>query len=371
MSSPEKNVIVNFNCLKKDFDMERPVVLFVGTGINYYENDVSKNDVSKKDVSKKDVSWNALLNHLLKHSIRMILPNNKQSDKIRKSFIGEGKQNKDLDELFPRMVKTTIVKQTLKNTSYVNLIQDFLYRQCPKEDLTKACSQYVTSKGDKCDYYTLFRLADMILRCPNIKAVVTQNYDDFLEDAIDLLSKYYEQEKILQNLRKPRTVCDWKMEGDFSANSINIYHVHGFIPRYNKIQAPKNNNIVLSLDEFYEDSRNVFSWQISSQLHFLFQYTCVFCGLSLDDYTSQRLLHYVKGKHKGNLYYITASEKKVKNTTLFELKNRFHTENGLTVLYCKQGFHKIYESIGELAQIKIDTSNGEKNIGESNNGTKK
>lgn len=346
MDSFESNKIDNYDILEMDFKKQRSVVLFVGTGINfpsYYNIEIS-------------FSWDALLNHLLSHSIQMILPLNESSKDIRRVLIGindsnfeDSKLKKEVDQLFSRMTKSTLVKQTLKNRSYVNLIQDFLYKQLPKIELKKACDEYVNSGGSKCLFYSLFRIADMILRYPNIKAVVTQNYDDFLEDAIDLLSERYKHQGISFTERKPRIVCDWMIDNDFSIDSFNIYHVHGFIPRYDKVQAPKDNSIVLSLDEFFEDSRNVYSWQISSQLHFLFQYTCIFCGLSLDDYTSQRLLHYVKGKHKGNLFYITATVKPDNEAAILNnIKNRFHANNGLTVLNDNQGFNHIYKQLGEL-----------------------
>lgn len=349
MDNLEANNIVNFNYLEKDFEKRRPVILFVGTGINSPSYIIDSND-------KKNFSWDALLNHLLSHSIQMILPYNENTIDIRNALIGKGEAsqenaqlNNQVNQLFSRMTKSTIVKQTLKNPSYVNLIQDFLYKQCSKEDLKNACNEYVSSGKKKCLFYSLFRLADMILHFKNIKAVVTQNYDDFLEDAIDLLSKRYKLDGSRYIKRKPRVVCDWIRDNDFSIDSFNIYHVHGFIPRYDKIQAPKNNSIVLSLDEFFEDSRNVYSWQISSQLHFLFQYTCIFCGLSLEDYTSQRLLHYVKSKHKGNLFYITANNNTSREFLILNnIKNRFYTNNGLTVINCNQGFYHIYKLLGEL-----------------------
>lgn len=336
---------MHWDKLEDDFKNKRSVVLFVGTGINFpsFGND-------------KNFSWDALLNHLMSHSIQLILPSNENTDDVKKTILGKGASDHEnlglqqqANQVLSRMTKTTLVKQTLKNTSFVNLIQDFLYRQCPHDDLKKACDEYLGSNKKKCVYYSLFQLADMILHYPNIKAVVTQNYDRFLEDAIELLSEKYDSVGTEYIRRRPRIVCGWKNDNDFSTDSFNIYHVHGYIPRYYEIQAPKNNTIVLSLDEFYEDSRNVYSWQISSQIHFLSQYTCIFCGLSLDDYTSQRLLHYVKDKHKGNLYYITAIMNAGKELDiLYDIKNRFHSNNGMTVICDEQGFNHIYELLGEL-----------------------
>ncbi len=348
MGSQELSDITNFEYLKRDFERRRPVVLFVGTGIDFpsYRNG-------------RNFSWDDLLNHLLTHSIQMILPYDESSKDIRDALTGDlslsyknSKLQDQVDQALTRMTKSTIVKQTLKNTSYVNLIQDFLYRQCSMDDLRQACDEFINSHKRVCVYYSLFQLADMVLHCANIKAVVTQNYDRFLEDAILLLSEKYEHDGVSFIHRKPRIVCDWKND-DFSIDSFNIYHVHGYIPRYNEIQAPKNNSIVLTLDEFYEDSRNVYTWQIASQLHFLSQYTCIFCGLSLEDYTSQRLLHYVKEKHKNKLYYITATRNASNDTiTINKIKNQFYTKNGMTVIYDNQGFNHIYKLLGELKDGK-------------------
>lgn len=345
MNSTDTIQIDNFHLLEEDFSNKRPIVLFVGTGINFPSR-----------WNGKDFSWDALLNHLMSHSIQLILPYNDNTNNVRKAILMEGKVDyanaklqQQVNQVFSRMTKTTLVKQTLKNTSYVNLIQDFLYRQCSRDELRQACDEFVDSNKKECVYYSLFQLADLILHSPNIKAVVTQNYDRFLEDAIELLSEKYKGLGGVFEHRDPRIVCGWKNDEDFSTNSFNIYHVHGYIPRYYEIQAPKDNSIVLSLDEFYEDSRNVYSWQIASQIHFLSQYTCIFCGLSLDDYTSQRLLHYVKGKRNGKLYYITATKNASNEmVVLNEIKNQFYTNNGLTVIYDKQGFNHIFKLLGGL-----------------------
>lgn len=340
----------NFKLLEEDFRQKRPMILFVGSGI----------DFSSDKSQYGDFSWNALLNHLLRHSIQMILPFDDEAEKLRdallsnKDSLADANLQRQADELFSRMTKTTLVKQTLQNTSYVNLIQDFLYSKRNKKALMDACTDFLNSKNENegnCAFYTLFSLAELILTHRNIKSVVTQNYDCFLEEAINLLlEKGREKGKKYYYNRKPRVVCDWKLGENFDEGSLNIYHVHGYIPRYEDIQAPKDNSIVLSLDEFYEDSRNVYSWQVASQLHFLSQYPCVFCGMSLDDYTSQRLLHYVKGRHKNNLYYITAPTDTQDDNLkrLNHIKNQFHTNNGLTVINDDEGFDNVYTLLRKI-----------------------
>lgn len=363
---------LNWGKLEDDFKNERSVVLFLGTGIDFG----APHGI--------DYSWDSLLNHLLKYAVMQMLPSDNlgkqvasemsssakklcekltddknQNDENRlKEKVSELKEQIDFDSQFPRDVKSTIVKQTMGNEAYVKLIQDFLYGKMGKNDIIEAGEKYVGWLNDKAkskpDFFSLFSVADMVLRNHNIRAVVTQNYDQFLCEAICFLQNNTEYNNFVmarnQQVRQiiPNTICEWKGQSDFNYKHLNIYHVHGFIPRYDEIQAPKDNKIVLSLDEFYEDSRNVYSWQIASQLHFLSQYTCIFCGLSLDDYTNQRLLHYVKGKHHGNLYYIAAGHNDEKKRIKDSVKNKFHENNGLTVLYDEQGYGHIYQLLGEL-----------------------
>ena len=157
------------------------------------------------------------------------------------------------------------------------------------------------------------------------------------------------QSKIKRNYHTISNNCNFDINR-YDLNDINIYHVHGYIPRYDEIQSLQNTKIILSLDEYYEDTKNVYSWQVASQLHFLSQYTCWFCGLSMDDITTQRLLHYVKEMHRERLYYITAAGDKTDTVkcTLEKIKNKYHENNGLTVMYDENGFGHMYNLLRKL-----------------------
>lgn len=356
--------------LEEDFKKGRSIVLFLGTGVNFGSHG-------------KEFSWDALINHLLQYAISRITHNGEESaaslliDSANNLIKKEEYKGKKIDAemydilkkqiitdtLFSRDVKTTIVKQKLGNEMYVGLIRDFLYRRVSKERLYESIDKFVynhyqreSSDDEKqVEFSSLMSVADLILRNRNVRAVVTQNYDQFLCDVLkkmrshsDYNSKLKEKGIVVREIT-PSTICDWQGQSKFLYDVINIYHVHGFIPRYDEIQAPRDNRIVLSMDEFYEDSRNVYSWQIASQLHFLSQYTCIFCGLSLDDYTNQRLLHYVRGKHHGNLYYLTAGNEN--SRTNDRIKNEFHEKNGLTVLYDEKGFGHLYNLLKDLQYV--------------------
>lgn len=322
----------NFEKLEDDFKKRREFVLYLGTGINY---------------SKEfNFSWDNLIEILLQHAVSMM------------------PYKFNMDDL-SREKKTNIIKQTIGENAYLKVIQHFLYKNYTHDLIEKTCENYVnhiTNNNNPPDnFLTLFRIADLILHSPNINEIVTQNYDQFLEDAMLSLQKNDKYKKYIQKKYsdetfqrieaiKPITICNWK-PNPITKNDINIYHVHGFIPKYEAIQAPpKGNHVVLSPDEFYEDSKNVYSWQAATQMHFLTHYCGLICGLSLEDFTSQRLLHYVKNIRKGNLYYITAPGKDTeKEKTKQKIINIMHTKNGLSVIYDDNyDFYEIYKLIGDL-----------------------
>jgi len=344
---------INFNFLEKDFQDNKPTVLFLGSGLNYN--------------CKTNLSWGALLDHLLLYAfdrIPQLQSNTVEIENIKKALQSndskKAKKRKDYitkefaDSLFPRDVKSTIVKQFLGEAFYGKLIRNFLYQKISRSTLHRIGKQYIKHQAPKGppapqpkSFFSLFVIADMILRHPNIKAVVTYNYDQFLEDALNILGKQ------MNKRRKYRIISDWECDNKidcYNNDEISIYHVHGFIPRYDEIQSPQNSKVILSLDEYYEDTKNVYSWQVASQLHFLSQYTCLFCGLSMDDITTQRLLHYVKGKNRERLYYITAASNRSDSTRclLEKIKNKYLEGNGLTVVYDENGFNCIYQLLGEL-----------------------
>lgn len=359
----DKPLPLNWEKLENEFKEGHSIVLFLGTGVNYGLHGIN-------------FSWDALINHLLSYAIskitlygesdtaeslisstKKLIKDWEKEEKVKvkeneimldKKDFERLKKQITIDSLFSRDVKTTIVKQKLGNRVYINLIRDFIYSKADKKRIYDSVDRYCSKKNDAkiedVEFFNLTCLADLILRNKNIRAVVTQNYDQFLCDALTYM-KNKDNDNTYRKIT-PLPIHDWTDPSKFSYDNINIYHVHGFIPRYDEIQPPNENKVVLSMDEFYEDTRNVYSWQIASQLHFLSQYTCIFCGLSLDDYTNQRLLHYVKNKHRGNLYYLTAGEVETRITD--RIKNEYHEKNGLTVLYDEKGFSHLYALLKNL-----------------------
>ena len=138
---------------------------------------------------------------------------------------------------------------------------------------------------------------------------------------------------------------------------LSIYHVHGYIQPPSDSFIADNNQIVLSLDEYHENEKNIYSWPTATQLHFLSHYTCILAGMSLTDPTPQRMLYFVK--RSGNddkIYYLSANgNPNIKNeqylkaySSIREVKNVYHAKCGLNVIYNREGYFQLYKELNTI-----------------------
>lgn len=303
-----------FDLLRQEISRQKPIILYLGAGVNCSPS--------------CNMSWPSLLNHL-----------------EWASGINEY-ERLQLTE-FDNELKTAIIKRRL-GVGYIHAIQEFLYSRCNRTVLWEAYEHYKTWKAtncreglDKVPFYSLFVLADVVVNCNCVKAVVTQNYDGFLSYAINLL----QQDKSPDSRKVPVDVYDGTNLIFTKKEAINIYHVHGFIPAPDEvIPNEKVNHIVLSQDETHDMLRNVFSWQTGTQIHFFTHYTVLLLGLSLKDMTTLRLISFVNANHKtDNIFYFTACSNSKQQ---FEIKNNLSHEYynglGINVIYNSQGYSDLY-----------------------------
>lgn len=375
----------NYNLLKKDIKEGKQIVLFVGAGINF--------------CPKHRMLWSDIMRHLFKHALTSIACNkdiNKDDLAQLKELFGIDnnalldKESIDsylelyeyVQDEYPSVLQAYIVKRIL-GQRYISIIQEFLYKNCSTVLLREAfeTNHSIKSKEKKkeIDYPCLFAIARLILLCPNIKAVVTYNYDNFLTQAIKILQEspgtYFNgKDKLLFNKRTNNgslEVVD--VYGDnynsvIRSKTFPIYHVHGYIPSPTEIQNIDETSIVLSLDEFYDNVRNVYSWQTDTQMHLLSHYTCIFIGSSISDITIQRMLYYAQ--HYGNnenIYYFRAHQIKQQlnehhkciHKILDEIKNDFYNDYGLTTIYREDGYDKLYPYISALVDVLKTEENEE------------
>ncbi len=388
-----------YNLLKKDIEDGKQIVLFLGAGINY---------------SKHKILWADVMKDLFENVILSVSSDNNLSEKelsiFSKLFNVDNipKTNNEDNNTpintsllqyvyneYPYTLQSYIVKKYLGNR-YIPIIQDFLYSKINHDYIEEQFkNKYSIGKektSNDADIQGLFEIARLILLCPNIKAVVTYNYDNFLTQAINIIQKnpklYFTTDELniyYSRISKiiSQTIQQYKSQSIISANAnINklviediygdnyskslknnifpIYHVHGYIPSPNEIQL-EDNSIVLSMDEFYDNLRNVYCWQTDTQMHFLSHYTCIFIGSSMSDLTIQRMLYNVQ-QHGNNdqIYCFQAkndldipddSEKHVYEV-LCKIKRDFFKSYGIAMIYNDSNYTAMYKQINELINIK-------------------
>lgn len=369
----------NLESLEKDLKNNKQMALFVGAGINMS--------------SRVNLSWSALMNHLFHHAlsylaieknippkIRQLIENAEKDcdvciDDIKKKF----KLMRTVSEDFPPLVKASIVKNVL-GEGYISSIQSFLYSQCNKNIIEEAFENNYTiermkmQKGEissDSPFHTLYQTSTLILLRPNIRAIVTYNYDNFLSQALAILQKYPEkyfegkEKEIVKSRSKTRFVdiSGQTSYSEISDDTIMIYHVHGFVPPPCYFTPKVGNNIVLSMDEFHESTRTGSCWQSSTPLHLLSHYTCMLLGLSFTDINLQRLIYYAKREGNNNkLYHFVATndkndgpkdDYKVAEETLSNIKFSFLQGYGLTPIHDDEGYMHLYKELRQIVTNSI------------------
>lgn len=369
----------NLQQLAEDFKDRKRMVLFLGAGINLGDKIKLGNN---KDI---DLSWDGLLHGLFAEAFSLLSIGKDFSSadrEILQSLISskdgqetvEGFSEESWRRLqsfasfeFPHLVQASIIKSVLGN-NYIDSIRRHLYQQCDIYVMEEIFLKYysvdanLSENSDAKPFYALYQLARLIILHHSIIAVVTYNFDKFLTMAIEILTKHRQKFFTLQEIASTswdRTVED--VFGSYSHSSqtksiLPIYHIHGLIPPYHEFLPVKDNEIVLSMEEFYENTQNVYSWQTATQLHFLCHFTCLFLGLSLTDINTQRMIHYAsKIGNDDKIYYLHAASKKMKEKLsadeyksylkLINLKDTFYTQYGLTSIFDKNGYNHLYDTI--------------------------
>lgn len=159
----------------------------------------------------------------------------------------KGKDTK-LDKTFKQEIKNSLY--TLRDKKYPkdsNLIKEIVHLCIPKRSGAK------------------------------IKAVITYNFDDLIE----------------QELKKQGiefcSICT--EDNTHSIEELPIYHVHGFIPEYEEHYNIKNGNApIFSEEEYHQVYSTPYHWSNLIQLSYFREYTCLFIGLSMTDPNLRRLL---------------------------------------------------------------------------------
>ncbi|GAA0749705.1 SIR2 family protein [Clostridium sartagoforme] len=252
------------NIYKKD-----ELVLFLGAGIS-------------KDAGIGD--WNDLMSDLL---ILMIMKELEQKNiKITSQeadFII--KQIKEVNNKSP-LLQSAFIKATLGD-SFEESLANLLYKNI---------------SGDNGNSKLLDSISKLCLKRKGgvgVKAIVTYNFDDLLEDNFD---KYNIQYHSLYS------------ELDYTtSDKLGIYHVHGFLPRHpSQYEKLYESLLVFSEDRYHSLYNDPYSWTNITQLNFLRENTTLMIGLSLTDPNLRRILSIANRKNKMKKHYAIMRRKNFK-----------------------------------------------------------
>lgn len=367
---------VNLSLLEKDIRDNKKIVLFVGAGIN----------LGGKGANS--VSWNGLLNSMFKDALSILSSEKGYSLQERsrlESLLCSMSRNEKAEEHqhvwdslyvtvineFPALVKASIVKSILGN-NYIHTIRHQLYQYCDKEILRDTFLRYHSKNNNIAEqdlpFNSLFQIARFILLYEPIVAVVTYNYDKFLTMAVEVLWEnkniFFDEKEILKISDNERLKHGLRIEDIYGTNNhsqqdnyiLPIYHIHGYIPPFTEVFPIEGNEIVLSMEEYYDNVRNIYSWQTATQLHFLCHFTCMFIGHSLSDINPQRMVRYASTiGNDEKIYYLHAStnnsmkencEKDYRSYLhLMNIKDSFYTHYGLTPIFEQGGYAELYNHL--------------------------
>lgn len=143
--------------------------------------------------------------------------------------------------------------------------------------------------------YSIGHVTRIIEKCTKKKhfRVLTYNYDNYLESYLD----------------HNRLTYNSLYDSNCSINDyLSIYHVHGFLPRvnYKTYMSDRHRASVCLTEANYNEMYNhPYSWQISSQLSFFRENTCLFVGCSLADPNIRRLLEMTNKESKSHYAILT------------------------------------------------------------------
>lgn len=321
----------NINELFAEFERNKAMALFLGAGLDITA--VYPEEEHYDHLRGQKLNWNSLLEEL-----------------IRFACIDAGE--KEALAGFQAPLRAAILKQKLGN-SYIPIIQHWLYSHCNRQILEDSYFYYnryrqnpTLENINNVPFLSLFVMAEVILRFKSIRVVITQNYNNFLRETIKLLKKKNINEEYKYRNIIPIDVYDGWKDDPFRNNAFLIYHIHGYIPSMSEMMPkPESNHIVLADEEFHFLSKDVYSWQNATQLHFFTHYTCVLLGLSLDDITTLRLLRYANIDKSGEKVYWIRGGFMDGNTEEQRLKAEYFATQHLNVVNDAEGYYHFYHRL--------------------------
>lgn len=160
------------------------------------------------------------------------------------------------------LTQVRYIRSAFEDEEYHEIVRTILYQEeiSTNTDLLNALSKMVKPERTHI----------------GVKSIVTYNFDDLLERK--LLSKNINFNVVCHETDMPNT------------NSLNIYHVHGFLPHDTAEKLASDISLIFSEEDYHRVYRDAYCWSNITQLNAFRDSTCLFIGCSLTDPNLRRLL---------------------------------------------------------------------------------
>ena len=161
---------------------------------------------------------------------------------------------------------------------------------------------------------------------------LSENSKDFMSYNFDNVLEYAFSKK-----NKPVRIV-FRPGLNIPKSAVKIYHPHGYLPYYNDVAFDEhfiNNEIVLSEDEYHDQYLNPYNWSNAIQMKFMYDYICLFIGLSVNDPNLRRIMEASRKYHNRNNHFIilrkTGSE--YKDTQWHKLQEKVFEGFGISIIW--------------------------------------
>lgn len=184
------------------------------------------------------------------------------------------------------------IRTAFENMEYFSLVHDALY-----SEQIEATTKLITA---------IVKLSRPRRNHCGVKGIVTYNFDDLIE--LNLKSKDIDYNVVFRETDMP------------NADNLNIYHVHGYLPRdmseLDKSLDERNGmELIFSEEDYHRVYRDAYCWSNLTQLNFFRDSTCLFIGCSLTDPNLRRLLDVAARNGEKPRHYAIMVKKEFANAT--------------------------------------------------------
>jgi hypothetical protein len=242
--------------------------------------------------------------------------------------------------------RATLAKQLL-GKQYLHVVHQKLY-ECVEQPFPQTAPF-----GDSNAGTSFLGAIAKLCQNPQVCAVVTYNYDDFLECLMGT------ERACNAQLRKPASLCSQRL-APIGRNVLPVYHVHGLLPREGLSAEPDDSTFVFCYEEYYRALLQPCNWQTAHQLYFLRSCACLFLGVSLDDMNMLRVLSHAREYAAGPGVFVlwcdrdmrlTESGTAVDRNGIIAVRQSLCREFGAELVLCGRDYPDVHGVVGSLADL--------------------